>query len=216
MQRTWIIALDILLFLLLVSCMSVREEIVFHRDLSGSYVIEEAFDKKAIAENYKGSDWEDQIRESRANTPKGFRFERKTSKDKDTIRYTCTFHGLRDLERKSAGLKKDDQSLSDLRWTRTRWTLRCQGRTPAIETEIVDSYTLKITMPGRIRKCNADKIAGRTATWEKSEKKILVESWIPPSPWAIAAAGGAVVIVTAGLIGLCRRRRRLLRKQAPE
>jgi len=209
MQRRWIIALDLMCFLLMVSCVTVREEVVVRRDLSGTYTLEQVWDLKAVGEELDEAQWEQFVKDAKAGLPEWARFEREKTKEKDTHRFSFDFADLQDLKKKCEESDAFDFVVRRLQWQKRGWTLACRGTIdfgdpePDIgprREEIIDSLTLRVTMPGPIRRTNADKVARRAVEWKwkGADKEVEVTCWLLPSPWVFAAAGLGLVVVVGG------------------
>jgi hypothetical protein len=220
MRRRWIIGLDLLCFVLMASCVTIREEIVVRRDLSGTYTLEEVWDRKAVREQIGDSDWEKSVKDAKARLPKWARFERHKTKDNDTHRYSFDFADLKDLRAKCGEQDAFDLAVRDLQWHGKGRTLVCrgsvdlrdpeQGLGPGPE-EYIDSLTLRIKMPGRIKHTNAHKVTGRTVEWTwkspAGAEAVEVTCWLLPPLWVFLAAGLGFVVVVGGATYARRRTR---------
>jgi hypothetical protein len=219
MRRGWVVLIDAMCFALMASCVTVREEVVVRRDLSGSYTLEQVWDLKAVREEIDEAQWEESVKEAEAKRPEWVRFEREKTKDKDIHRYSFEFADLQDLRKKCRESDAFAFIVRDLRWQKKGWTLTCTGKVelgganagigPQSE-DITDSITLRLTMPGGIRRTNADKVAGRTVewVWKGGAKEVEVTSWLLPPVWVFAAVGVGVVVVVGGAVCAVRRVKR--------
>jgi hypothetical protein len=186
--------------------MEYREEYVLRPDLSGTFSQQMVFVLDEPLRDEDVEQMESEAAELRAELPPGGTAEKIVKGNRLGIRWTVPFSDLRRLKGELAEIGDGMVTACDLSCKRRGLTLECCGTIPE-EAEGFTPYTLKITMPARIRRSNADKTEGRTAIWTSANKRRIEVTCVCPAPWMVAVAGfGIVAIVGCGTAWARRRR----------
>jgi hypothetical protein len=184
--------------------MELQEEYVLRSDLSGTLTQQLVLVAEELPKEEDIDDMESETAKLRSKLPPGGSAERILRGNRLGIRWTVPFSDLRQLKGELIQIDHGLAALCDLSCKRRGLTLECRG-TVAEGADGFSTYTLKITMPGKIRRANADKTQGRTAIWSSAKKRRIEVACICPAPWLVAMAGFAIVGVAGAVPALLRR-----------